>query len=211
VENVRQSALDEPATSDVYIPLRQGHPDGTGFLRNNQFWVMRTEAAAASYRGLFVQRLREIDPDAAVAATGTMRQLLDAWLAPRRFNLGLIGAFTLTAVLLAVFGLYALVSYTVSQRRREIGLRMAMGATQRHIRRMILGQAVGVGVIGAAIGLALSATSRRLLASVVGDAGPAAGWAVATVCGLMAVVVVAAWLPARRAARIPPSLALQAD
>lgn len=141
VENVRQAALDGPPTLDVYIPLRQIHPDGVGFLRNNQFWMVKTDTDPAAFRVRFLAELRAVDPDAAISSTGTMCQYLEAWLAPRRFSLTLFVAFSLTAVLLAVSGLYGLVSYTVSQRRREIGLRMAIGATERDVHRLILRQA----------------------------------------------------------------------
>ena len=104
-----------------------------------------------------------------MSGTGTMRQFLDAWLGPRRFNLGLFGAFALTAVVLAVSGLYGLVSYAVSQRAPEIGLRMAIGATQRDVQRMILRQAAGLGIAGAVLGLGLAAAVRPLISGMVSD------------------------------------------
>ena len=163
VENVRHTALDLPPALDVYIPLRQVHPDGVPLLRNNQFWMVRTGSDPAAFRATFLAHLRAVDPDAAVSGTGTMRQFLDAWLGPRRFNLGLFGAFASTAVLLAVLGLYGLVSYAVSQRAPEIGLRMAIGATQRDVQRMVLRQAAGLGIAGAAVGLGLAGAVRPLV------------------------------------------------
>src|SRR5215212_8357388 len=73
-------------TFDVYIPLRQLQPEGVPILRNNQFWMVKTESAPASFRMTFVSALRAVDPDAAISTTGTMRQYLEAWLGPRRFN-----------------------------------------------------------------------------------------------------------------------------
>ena len=169
VENVRQAALDLPPAFDIYIPLRQIHADGAALLRNNQFWMIKTESDPAAFRATFLAHLRAVDPDAAVSSTGTMRQFLDAWLGPRRFNLGVFGAFALTAVLLAVSGLYGLVAYAVSQRAPEIGLRMAIGATQRDVQRMILRQAAGLGVTGAAVGLCLAGAARPLISGMVQD------------------------------------------
>ena len=147
VENVRQAALDQPPELDVYIPLSQMHPDGVASLRSNQFWIVRTGSDPAAFRETFLSHLRAADPDAAVSDTGTMRQLLDASLGPRRFSLGVFVAFASSAVLLAVLGLYGLVSYAVSQRASEIGLRIALRATRDDVQRMIFRQAAGLCVV----------------------------------------------------------------
>jgi predicted permease len=219
VEDVRHTALDLPPALDVYIPLRQIHPDGVPFLRNNQFWMVRTESDPAAFRATFLAHLRAVDPDAAVSGTGTMRQFVDASLGPRRFNLGLFATFASTAVLLAVVGLYGLVSYVVSQRAPEIGLRMAIGATQCDVQWMILRQAAGLGIAGAVLGLASAGMLRGLVSGMVPSIGLGAGQDVwigpaavaATAAFLMAIVLMAAWLPARRAARIEPTVALNAQ
>jgi putative ABC transport system permease protein len=219
VENVHHTALDLPPGLDVYIPLRQIHADGVSFLRNNQFWMVRTGSDPAAFRATFLTHLRAVDPDAAVSGTGTMRQLLEDSLGPRRFNLGLFGAFASTAVLLAVVGLYGLVSYAVSQRAQEIGLRMAIGATQRDVQQMILRQAATLGIAGAGAGLGLAWAVRPLISGMVPSTGIRAGQdvsinpaaAAATAALLIGVVLMAAWLPARRAARIEPTLALKAQ
>src|SRR6266446_1606268 len=217
VENVHHIALDLPPALDIYIPLRQIHPDGVSFLRDNQFWMVRTGLDPAAFRATFLMHLRAVDPDAAVSGTGTMRQFLEDSLGPRRFNLGLFGAFASTAVLLALVGLYGLVSYAVSQRAQEIGLRMAIGATQRDVQLMILRQAAKLGIAGAAAGLALAGAVRPLISGMVPSTGLRAGqdvWispavAAVTAALLIGVVLMAAWLPARRAARIEPTLALK--
>lgn len=224
VEDVRHAALDEPPSLDVYIPLRQVHADGVSFLRNNQFWMVKTrlrshddprasagQAASnpAAFRATFLAHLRAVDPDAAIAGTGTMREQVDAWLGPRRFNLALFGAFALTAVVLAVTGLYGLVSYAVSRRTVEIGLRMAIGATERDVRRMILGQAAGLGAAGAASGLALAVAAAPVMSGLAQDVRISPVVAAGAAALLVAVVMLAAWVPARRAARIQPTLALK--
>src|SRR5262245_39698278 len=96
VEDVRQAALDTPPSLDVYIPLRQVHPEGVGFLRNNQFWMIRTSTASAVFRSSFVTNLWEVDADAVVSDAGTMRDYVEASLGPRRFNLRLFAAFSIT-------------------------------------------------------------------------------------------------------------------
>jgi putative ABC transport system permease protein len=209
VENVRHTALDLPPAIDIYIPLRQVHPDAVPLLRNNQFWMVETHSAPAAFRAAFLKHLRAVDPDAAVSDTRTMREFLADSLEPRRFTLGVSGAFALTAVLLAVIGLYGLVSYVVSQRAPEIGLRMAIGATQADVRRMILGQAARLGIAGAVAGLSLAWALRPLLPGTE-DVGVDFRVAAGTAGLLIGVVLLAAWLPARRAARIEPGLVLGA-
>jgi putative ABC transport system permease protein len=211
VEDVRQAALDTPPAFDVYVPLRQVHPDRLGSLRMNQFWMIRTGTAPAAFRSAFATHLRAVDEDAAIAGAGTMRDYIEAGLGPRRFNLGLFAAFSLTGVLLAVFGLYALVSYAVSQRQREIGLRMAIGATERDIHRMILRQAALLGLAGVALGGCLAAIAQPLISRLAQDVSIPLGPAIATTGLLLVLVTLAAWLPARRAARIPPTLALRGE
>ncbi len=209
LENVRQVALDLPPAHDIYLPLRQVHPDGIALLRNNQFWLVKTNVDPATFRETFLAHLRAVDPDAAVSGTGSMRDYVAAWLGPRRFNLGLFGVFALTAVLLAVSGLYGLVAYAVSQRAPEIGLRMAIGATQRDVHRMILGQAARLGLTGTAVGSCLAVALRPLISGLARDVHIGIAAIVATTALLIAVVLLAAWLPARRAARIEPTLALK--
>jgi putative ABC transport system permease protein len=211
VENVRHTALDVPAPFDVYLPIRQLHQDGVSLLRNNQFWMVRTASDPLAFRATFLAHLRAVDPDAALSDAAPMRRFLDAWLGPRRFNLGLFGAFALSAVLLAVSGLYGLVSYAVSQRAPEIGLRIAIGATQGDVRRMILRQAAGLGATGAAVGLTLAAAARPLVSRIAPDTTIGPALVAGTAALLVGVVLVAAWLPARRAARIEPTLALRAQ
>jgi putative ABC transport system permease protein len=211
VENVRQVALDLPPALDIYMPLRQILPESIQPFRDNQFWIVRTTSDPAAFRSTFLTQLRAVDPDAAVSGTGTMRQYLDAWLGPRRFNLGLFGAFALTAVFLALSGVYGLVSYAVSQRRTEIGLRMAIGATERDVHQMILRQAATLGIAGAAVGLGVTGAARSLMGAMVQDASINPLVATGMAALLITVVLMAAWLPARRAARIEPTVALRAE
>jgi ABC-type antimicrobial peptide transport system permease subunit len=207
VEEVRQEALDAPPALDLYIPLRQVHPDNIEFLRNNQFWMIRTTTDPAAFQSSFLTRLQ----DAAISSAGTMREYLEAGLGPRRFNLGLFAAFSLTGVLLAALGLYGLVSFAVSQRQREIGLRMAIGANERDIYVMILRQAAMLGLAGAALGICLAAVAQPLVSRFAQDVSISLSSAVTTTVLLLVLVTVAAWLPARRAARIPPTLALRGE
>jgi predicted permease len=211
VEDVRHTALDAPPALDVYVPLRQIHPDNVGDLRNNQFWMIRTGTPPAAFRSTFATHLRAVDEAAAISGAGAMREYVEAGLGPRRFILGLFAAFSLTGVLLAVSGLYGLVSYAVSQRQREIGLRMAIGATERDIHRMILRQAALLGLAGVALGGCLAAVAQPLASRLAQDVSIPPRSAIATTGLLLVLVTLAAWIPARRAALIPPTLALRGE
>ena len=140
-----------------------------------------------------------------------MRDYVEAALGPRRFSLGLFASFSLTGVLLSVSGLYGLVAYAVSQRQREIGLRMAIGATEGDIRRMILRHAVLLGLAGTALGGCLIAAARPLALSVAQDGSIPILPAVITSGFLLVLVILAAWPPARRASRIQPIVALRGE
>jgi putative ABC transport system permease protein len=211
VEDVRQAALDTPGALDLYVPLRQVHPEHARDLQHDQFWMIRTVGSPGSLRSPFLSSLRTVNADTAISSAGTMRESVDAALGPRRFNLGLFGAFSLTAVILAVLGVYGLVSYAVSQRQREIGLRMAIGATEGDVHRMILRQAVLLGVAGIAIGCYLAWIAQPLVSRIAQGISISGRSAIGTAGFLLVLVVMAAWLPARRAARISPTAALKED
>ncbi len=140
-----------------------------------------------------------------------MRDYVDAALGPRRFNLGLFGAFSISGVVLAVLGVYGLVSYVVSQRRREIGLRMAVGATEGDIHRLILGQAALPGLAGVAVGIGCAWMAKPLLSSVARDVAMGVRPAILAAGALFVLVILTAWMPARRAARISPTSALRGE
>lgn len=209
VDDVRHAAIDRPGALDIYLPLRQIPADEVSTLRETQFWIVRTASDPAAFRGTFLEHLRAVDPDAAVSNPGAMRQLIDDSLGPRRFNLALFGAFAATAVLLAVVGLYSLVSYAVSQRTQEIGLRMAVGASQGDVQRMILRQASVLGLLGIVVGVGLTAAGVPLMSSMVPDLVIPTVMAASATTLLFTVVLMAAWWPARRAAKTEPTVALK--
>jgi ABC-type antimicrobial peptide transport system permease subunit len=126
-------------------------------------------------------------------------------LARRRFTLVLLAAFGVTGLLLAALGIGSVVSYTVAQRRRELGIRLALGARPTGVRNLVLGGSMGTVLLGIGAGLGASVVLTRFLRSLLYGVAPADPATLAAVAGLLgAVALAAAWLPARRAVRIDP-------
>jgi ABC-type antimicrobial peptide transport system permease subunit len=153
-----------------------------------------------------------IDPNLALAQVRTLQDYLDAAAAPRAFTMVLILIAAGTALLLGLVGIYGVMSYIVSQRTSEIGVRIALGAEPANVTRMIVRQGGLVALGGVAIGLGAALAGSRLVASLLYDVSPRdpAVFA-ATTFILLAIALVACWLPARRAARVDPLAALRAQ
>jgi ABC-type antimicrobial peptide transport system permease subunit len=156
--------------------------------------------------------IREVDPNAATDPLTTMEASLASWIGPVRFFVRLLGGMAAVAVALAALGIYGVVSYAVSQRTREIGIRMALGATTQGILRLVLGYGIVVTTIGLAVGLTGSFALTRALRGILFDTSatdPAVFLAVSFLLG--AVAVTACYAPARRATRVEPVIALRHD
>jgi ABC-type antimicrobial peptide transport system permease subunit len=132
-----------------------------------------------------------------------MNELMSALLRGRRFVLILLSSFAVVAMMLAAIGLYGVVAYGVSQRRRELGVRLALGAQRRQIARMVVGEGGRIGIMGAVVGVLVAAATGRFLGSFLFEVRPLdpAVYAI-VVAGLMGVAIVACVVPAHRATRV---------
>jgi predicted permease len=158
------------------------------------------------------QALRRLDPEVPLARARTMEQLLALSVARPRFYLTLLAAFAVAALVLAAIGVYGVMAFAASRRVREIGIRVALGAQRRDILRLLLAESGRLALAGIALGAAGTLAAARLLAGLlhgVGPRDPATLLAVAAL--LLGVALTAAWLPARRAARLEPTTALRAE
>ena len=203
--DVKQTSLTDAVASQLYTPFVQAP---WPFLTA----VARTTAAPETAAGSLRQVLARLDPEQASGDIRTFDQYLARSIATPRFTAILLGAFASLALLLAGFGLYGVMAYSVAQRRREIGIRMALGAQAADVRSLVVSQAVRLGAAGLAIGLAGALAVTRVLDSLlfgVSASDPLTFAAVAA--ALITVLLLAAYLPARRATRVDPIVALRAD
>jgi putative ABC transport system permease protein len=210
VGDVKQFGLDAPPTYDVYAALHQAHPDGFHWIRNNQFWVVRTSGNPLGLAEVFRRELRSIDPDVPASDLQSLEQYLTASLAPRRFNLRLILTFAATALLLACMGVYGTVSYGVAQRTQEIGIRLALGGLPRDIFRLVVSQGMRLTLAGVGLGLIGALGLTRFLSSLlygVSPADPVTYVGIALL--LLGISLLACYVPARRATQVDPMTALR--
>jgi len=168
VGNVQQIALDgtEP-TWDLYVTYPQIHADTLGGAVGNMFWVTRTAGDPMALASGFVREVRRVDPDVVASQIRPMDQSLNDALAARRFSVSLIAAFGVAALALAITGIYAVITYSVSQRSREIGIRIALGARGSHIARLVIGEGSRVIVLGLVVGVVMATGLTRLVSTML--------------------------------------------
>jgi predicted permease len=209
VENMRHVTVDGPAPFDIYLPMAQVHPDGLGLVAGSQFWTLRLASPSPAYARTFARTLERIDRDVAVGRVQSMRSYVDDHLSPRRFTVMALLGFALVALVLATIGVYGVVAYSVAQRRREIGLRLALGATGATVVSAFMRPTLVLTMIGVAIGSAGAALARNVVAELLFGVTATDPVIFGTVAALLILTsAVAAAVPARRASRIDPSIAL---
>jgi ABC-type antimicrobial peptide transport system permease subunit len=156
--------------------------------------------------------MREIEPALVLAAVEPLDDTMAKSTAERRFMMIVLGVFAGVTLLLAVIGVHGLLSYTVAQRTRELGIRMALGADRRRVRSLVLGQGIRLTLLGAGLGVLGAFATTRVLTSLLYGTSPADPIAIGGAIVLLAVVtLVASWLPARRAAATDPAVVLRTE
>jgi ABC-type antimicrobial peptide transport system permease subunit len=156
--------------------------------------------------------VREIDPDLPVETARTIEQIIELSTGPSRFRTFILAAFAALALLLAAVGIYGLVSFSVSQRTSEMGVRLALGASPGQVGALVLRQGLGLAVAGVVLGLGIAALGGRVLATLLyetsaTDPGVYGGLSLL----LLTIAALACYVPARRAMRVDPMRALRAD
>jgi predicted permease len=208
VADIRQRGLDQEVQPMIYVPFQQ---EREAFMLRFVSFVARTATPASVVEAIRAE-IRRAAPDLPIEATVTMDEAVAASVAAPRFRTLLLGMFAVTATLIATCGIYGLMSYAVTQRRREIGVRMALGAERRDVIRLVLTRALQIVGVGLIVGLAGATAATRVLQRFLFGVTPTDPivFAIVTLL-LLGVGVLAAWLPARRAAKVDPMVALRSE
>jgi predicted permease len=205
VADVRQTSVEEGGTRQMYFPLTQ---KGAGSLD----LVVRSSLPTASLIPGLRATVGALDPTLITSDVRPIEDLVERAISPRKFLLTLVGAFAVLALVLACLGIYGVVSYAVSQRGQEIGVRMALGATGRDVRWQVLWSTMRLGVLGVVLGLIGSFAVARAIAALLYGTSPGDPMTfVGTAMLLILVVAAGGYIPALRASRVEPMSALRAE
>lgn len=216
VQDTHDNGLQEPAPTTVYWPpyMKDFYPPGVAdYVQRVMTIVARTpQAGTQALIGQIQRAVWSINSDLPIAAVRTMQEVYNRSLARTSFTLVMLGIAGSAALVLGVIGLYGVIAYAVSQRRREIAIRLALGAPERYVIRGFVRHGIVLAAVGVAIGLAASAALTRLLSALLFEIAPIDVPTYAAVAAALTVVAAAAsYLPARRAAKVHPSEALAAE
>ena len=212
VGDVRHFGLEKEATLEVYVPIGQVPDPTTVWLANNMYWVVHTDGAPLAAANAVRHEIAAVDPAVPASFVRSMDQWLGGTLAPRRFNLQLVGAFAAVALLLAVIGVYAVSAFSVTVRTREIGIRAALGASRREVIGLVLRHSVSPVLGGLAAGTGIALLAAPALSGMLFAVTPRDGMSLAiSLTALACAALLANIVPARRAVRIDPIVALRTE
>ncbi len=205
VGDVRHDTLDAAPEGEAYIPMAQA-PIETASI------VVRSAGDPMDLADEVREAVRRVDPELPLASVQTVEQVVAGSLNQQRFNTTLVGIFAALALVLAAVGIYGVISYGVSQRLHEMGLRMALGAGRAEVRGMVVRQGMAVVLAGLAVGLVAAFAATRLLQTFLYGIRATDPLTFVVVPALLALVAfLASWLPATRATRVDPMVALRSE
>jgi putative ABC transport system permease protein len=206
IKDIKSDGLDQSGALHIYQPIYQFR----GSRALSLGVTVRTALSAAILEPQIRREIQAVDLNLPVFNVRTMNEIIDGSLASRRFSAELVGVFAVVALLLASVGIYGLLAYMVGQRAHEIGVRMALGAKPSTIGKMIVSRGVGLAGVGVGVGLIMSGIMAPLISSLLYGVRPLDPEVfIAVPLILMVVVLLASYIPARRAARVSPIVALR--
>ncbi len=205
IRDAKQFQTEKEPPLSVYFPFEQS-------LARNLHLVVRTTSDPVAMTPTIVGALQSVDAEMPAFDVATMEQRMSDFLARRRFAMVMLAVFAAIAVLLTAVGIYGVMSYSVTQRTNEIGIRVALGATSRDVLSLILRQGMTLALIGAVLGLVIAfALTRFLSAMLFGIRATDPLTFVGVALLLIAVALLACWIPARRATKVDPMIALRCE
>jgi putative ABC transport system permease protein len=206
--DVKQGGVDQKTGTEIYLLAEQAA--AAGFPQRNMNVVVRSTLPAASLRGTIEAAVRESDPTLPIIRYRAMDEVFAEAVSRPRLLANLLGIFAGLALLLAALGTYGILSYMVSERRREIGIRMALGAAKRAVIRMVMGQGVAIAGAGLVAGILGALALNRVMTTLLFGVAPTDPITFLVVAAtIVAVAVVACFLPAQRAAQVDPMVVLR--
>jgi len=209
VGNVKYAGLEAEETPTLYVPYTT--PGWVSWSRT-MYLVVRTAGEPLGLSSALRQQIRALDADLPVANLKTMEQVIHESVTEPRFRTSLLGLFAAVALLLAVIGIYGVISYAVTERTHELGIRMALGAQTGDVLRLVIGQGMKLALVGVAIGLAASFALTRLMKSLLFGVSATDPLTFALIAMLLATVaLLACYVPARRATQVDPMVALRCE
>jgi putative ABC transport system permease protein len=205
VSDARRRSLNEPPRPALYLPYTQ-------FVLPYMGAIVRTDRGAGAVASAVKTAVAQVDPDLPIGDVKTMEQIIEDSTGEPRFRSFLIASFAVLALMLAAVGVYGLISFTVTQRVPEIGVRLALGASPRQVFTQVIGQGLKLAVIGVAVGLLASVAATTLVSGLLFNTSatdPIVYGSLAVL--LLAMAALACYVPARRAMRVDPMTALRSE
>lgn len=205
IGDIRQSTLNDPAAPTIYV-------NNLFQSRTKTTIVARTTGDPLATARAIREAIWSLDRDQPIAATFTLEDALDQSVARPRLLAVILGAFGVLGLVLGAVGIYGVLAYAVGQRRREIGVRLALGAEPRAVQRMFIGRGMALAASGIAVGIVGALVLGRFMSGILYGVQPRDPVTLALVVAVLMVAAwFASWLPARRASRLDPVVALRAD
>jgi putative ABC transport system permease protein len=205
VGSFREASLAEEPRGELFTPYAQTTVPGSAL-------VVRSTGTPGEVVNAVRGAIATVDPDVAIYDVRTMSQQVDASVAQSRLRSALLAVFSVVALILASLGVYGVIACSVAERKKEIGIRVALGARPSEVRSMVLGQGLKLTLIGLAVGLAGAAAATRLIKGFLFGVSAGDPLTYAATCAVFLVVaLLASYLPARRAMRVDPMTALREE
>jgi ABC-type antimicrobial peptide transport system permease subunit len=203
ISDVHESSVEDASSPEAYVPVTQAEPEGAEL-------VVRTRLSHDVLAASVMSTLRSINPGQPATESRPIQQIVDHAISPRRFFVLLVAAFAAVGLILASLGIYGVISYSVTRQTQEIGIRMALGATMARVQLDVIARTLRLALLGIVVGVLGSLAVAKAIASLLFGTEPTDP---ATFAGMIlllgAVALVAGYIPARRASRINPTIALR--